>query len=176
MVFHVNLLPAGDPREISCLICYFLKKAAKFEIVVCCKLKVVLNGLKYQFIRSYSRIVTGKLYLNIIYLVKVQCHLVSGLVFRYMLCKLRKSEKEFLKNACHYTCTCILIEEECACAREWRCCFSGDIFRTFSNLKKNTFWLSFYYFLNCLILSYIVLALCTPYLNKKSFILIEISK
>ena len=49
-------------------------------------------------------------------------------------------------------------------------------FRTFSDLKKTTFWLSFYYFLNRLILSYIVLALCTPYLNKNYFILIEISK
>ena len=45
---------------------------------------------------------------------------------------------------------------ECACASEWRSCFSEDNFRTFLDLKT-TFWLSFYYFLHC-----------TPYLNKIS--------
>ena len=40
---------------------------------------------------------------------------------------------------------------ECACASEWRSCFSGDNFRTFLDLKT-TFWLSFYYFLHCIIL------------------------
>ena len=37
MIFHENRLPADDSHEISCLICYF-EKAAKFEIVVCCKI------------------------------------------------------------------------------------------------------------------------------------------
>ena len=37
MMFHENRLPADDPHEISCLIFYF-EKAARFEIVVCCKL------------------------------------------------------------------------------------------------------------------------------------------
>ena len=54
--------------------------------------------------------------------------------------------------------------------------FPGTFLEHFRILKKTPFWLSFYYFLNCLILSYIVLALCTPYLNKNPFILIEISK
>ena len=45
MIFHENRLPADDSHEISCLICYFWKKAAKFEIVVCSKLKVALYGL-----------------------------------------------------------------------------------------------------------------------------------
>ena len=37
MIFHENRLPADNSYEISYLICYF-QKAAKFEIVVCCKL------------------------------------------------------------------------------------------------------------------------------------------
>ena len=37
MIIHENCLPADNSREISCLICCF-EKAAKFEIVVCCKL------------------------------------------------------------------------------------------------------------------------------------------
>ena len=32
MIFYENRLPADDSHEISCLICYFRKKA-KFEIV-----------------------------------------------------------------------------------------------------------------------------------------------
>ena len=44
MKFHENRLPADDSCEISCLICYY-EKVAKLEIVVCCKLKVVLYGL-----------------------------------------------------------------------------------------------------------------------------------
>ena len=37
MILHENRLPADDSHEIACLIGY-LKKAAKFEIVVCWKL------------------------------------------------------------------------------------------------------------------------------------------
>ena len=44
MIFHENRLAADDSHEISCLIC-FLENAAQFEIVVCCKLQVALNGL-----------------------------------------------------------------------------------------------------------------------------------
>ena len=47
MIFHENRLPADDSHEISCLICYFYK-AAKFEIVVCCKLKVELYANSVQ--------------------------------------------------------------------------------------------------------------------------------
>ena len=41
MIFHENRLPAWNiiPNLL------FLKKAAKFEIVVCCKLLVALYGL-----------------------------------------------------------------------------------------------------------------------------------
>ena len=35
MIFHENRLPADDSHEISCLICFFFEKAAKFEIVIC---------------------------------------------------------------------------------------------------------------------------------------------
>ena len=63
MMFHENCLPADNSYEISCLtrFVFFLKKrqnlnchnalfvifekAAKFEIVVCCKLQVALKGL-----------------------------------------------------------------------------------------------------------------------------------
>ena len=52
MIFHKNRLPADNSHEISCLILMkyhalllFLKKAAKLEIVVCCKIKVALYGL-----------------------------------------------------------------------------------------------------------------------------------
>ena len=39
MIFHENRLPADDSREISCLINFVIfEKAAKFEILVCCKL------------------------------------------------------------------------------------------------------------------------------------------
>ena len=44
MMLNENRLPVDDSHEISFLICYF-EKAAKFEIVVCCKLKVALLGL-----------------------------------------------------------------------------------------------------------------------------------
>ena len=54
MVFHETHLPADDSHEISCLISYFGKKAAKFEIVVCCKLKVALYGLNYFTKLEYS--------------------------------------------------------------------------------------------------------------------------
>ena len=37
MIFHENHLPADDSHEISCLIVIF-ENAAKFEIVVCCKM------------------------------------------------------------------------------------------------------------------------------------------
>ena len=47
MILHENRRPADYSREISCLICYFLK-AAKFAIVVCCKLYVALYGLTLQ--------------------------------------------------------------------------------------------------------------------------------
>ena len=46
MIFHENRLPADDSHEISCLIVIF-EKAAKFEIVVCCKVKVALYGLSF---------------------------------------------------------------------------------------------------------------------------------
>ena len=36
MIFHENRLPADDSHEISCLVIF--EKAAKFEIVICCKL------------------------------------------------------------------------------------------------------------------------------------------
>ena len=51
MVFHESLLPADESHEISCLICYSreisylfvgFEKAAKFEIIICCKLQVAL--------------------------------------------------------------------------------------------------------------------------------------
>ena len=36
----------SSAHDISCLICLtFFEKAAKFEMVVCCKLKVALYGL-----------------------------------------------------------------------------------------------------------------------------------
>ena len=38
MIFHENRLPTDDSHEISCLFCHFFEKAAKLEIVVCCKL------------------------------------------------------------------------------------------------------------------------------------------
>ena len=39
MIFHENCLQADNSHEISGLILFFfLKKAAKFEIVVCCKM------------------------------------------------------------------------------------------------------------------------------------------
>ena len=44
MILHENRLPADDSHEISCLICYF-ENVAKFEMVVCYKLKVALKGL-----------------------------------------------------------------------------------------------------------------------------------
>ena len=37
LIFHENRLPADDSHEISYLFVIF-EKAAKFEIVVCCKL------------------------------------------------------------------------------------------------------------------------------------------
>ena len=37
MIFHENCLLADNSHEISFLICYY-EKAAKFEIVVCCKI------------------------------------------------------------------------------------------------------------------------------------------
>ena len=42
MILHENCLPADDSNEISCLTCYF-EKTAKFEIVVCCNLRVRIN-------------------------------------------------------------------------------------------------------------------------------------
>ena len=48
MILHENCLPADNSHELSCLICYFEKKAAKFEIVVCCKLWVALYGLRHH--------------------------------------------------------------------------------------------------------------------------------
>ena len=56
MIFHENYLHqnrllADDSQDI-CLICYFLKKAAKFEIVSCCKLRplfhVYLNDFEFH--------------------------------------------------------------------------------------------------------------------------------
>ena len=66
MIFHENRLPADDSHEISRrydiswessasrrfawnIMPYllFLKKAAKFEIVICCKLQVALYGLTW---------------------------------------------------------------------------------------------------------------------------------
>ena len=43
MIFRENRLPADDSHEISVLFVIF-EKAAKFEIVVCCKLWVALYG------------------------------------------------------------------------------------------------------------------------------------
>ena len=45
MIFHENRLPADDSLEISCHIVIF-EKEAKFEIVICCKLKVALYCLR----------------------------------------------------------------------------------------------------------------------------------
>ena len=47
MIFNENRLLADECREISCLICFlFFLKVAKFEIAVCCKLKV--NALLHR--------------------------------------------------------------------------------------------------------------------------------
>ena len=54
MRFHENPLPADHSHEIIMPNLLFLK-AVKFEIVVCCKLKVALYGLR--------PLVAGKLYI-----------------------------------------------------------------------------------------------------------------
>ena len=45
MIFCENRQPADDSCKISYLVLLFLKKAAKFEIAICCKLYVALYGL-----------------------------------------------------------------------------------------------------------------------------------
>ena len=66
MIFHENCLPADNSHEISCLICSF-EKAAKFDIDICCKLKVALYGLiggvrkKYRHFKAlYITMVDGE--------------------------------------------------------------------------------------------------------------------
>ena len=44
MILHENRLPAEDSHEYHALF-VIIEKAAKFEIVICCKLKVALYGL-----------------------------------------------------------------------------------------------------------------------------------
>ena len=49
MIFHENRLPADDSHEIYIMPYLLLfEKAAKLEIVVCCKLQVELYGLKHR--------------------------------------------------------------------------------------------------------------------------------
>ena len=49
MIFHENRLPADDSHEMSCLFFVIFEKAEKIEIVVCCKVQVVLKGLTLEF-------------------------------------------------------------------------------------------------------------------------------
>ena len=44
MILHE--MPANDSHEITCHKFAFFEKAAKFEIAVCCNLKMALYGLK----------------------------------------------------------------------------------------------------------------------------------
>ena len=48
MIFHENRLPEDDSHKYHSLLNFVIfEKAAKFEIVVCCKLKVALYGLSH---------------------------------------------------------------------------------------------------------------------------------
>ena len=45
MIFHENRLPADDPHEISCLICYFRNGS---KILNCCLLQIIGGALRVK--------------------------------------------------------------------------------------------------------------------------------
>ena len=50
MIFRENRLPADDSHEISCLICYFLKKSIKS--LICRLLQVIVISILFQVARQ----------------------------------------------------------------------------------------------------------------------------
>ena len=50
MILHENRLPADDSHEVLCPYMLFFEKAAKFEIVVCCKFLVALTVFIFEVI------------------------------------------------------------------------------------------------------------------------------
>ena len=58
MVLHENRLPADGSHEISCLFVIF-ENAAKFEIVVCCKLLALYVSRMLFLLRGKANYVHG---------------------------------------------------------------------------------------------------------------------